>query len=115
MKDLYDGPFMHAATRRKVIGRFVALSAAAFGALASRSMGTDVANAGTLAWCCDLATSIPCAGSGPNFTCPAGYTKHVWYCCEFGRIAGCGECTQGPDCWTGPFACSEDWTSQIPC
>lgn len=68
--------------------------------------------------CCTLASSTECSytGSKSNYRCPPGYSKTIWFCCEGTRRVGCGECSSGPTCWDGPWACSIWWwTSDTIC
>jgi len=65
------------------------------------------------ACCCLIKPSGGCPGSGSGFTCPSGYTKRIWGCCQGGRDWGCGECTTASTCWgatTANTACSEHWS-----
>ena len=102
-------------TRRRILTRFVGVSAGLFAGLAAR--GTPTALAGNYA-CCNLAFPhgpfCPSCGSG-CWTCPAGYHAHAWYCCYASRLWGCGECNTGADCWSGSFACSRAWRSEMAC
>jgi len=70
--------------------------------------------------CCILAFPPPnnqCAGSGGAYTCPSGWYKRIWYCCQNGsKLRGCGECTRNIDtCFQGPFLCSKTWITTINC
>lgn len=58
--------------------------------------------------CCSLAKCNQChyAVSKDRYTCPSGYRRSYWTCVSGSRTYGCGECTTGSNCWTGPFACS---------
>jgi hypothetical protein len=63
-------------------------------AAASQRQGrtwTPAVNAG----CCGLATNTPCGGHWDkgNFTCPSGYSKEFWTCCQGGNaVFVCYEC-----------------------
>jgi hypothetical protein len=67
--------------------------------------------------CCSLARENQCPvegpsppGHAPRYTCPDGYYKQTWYCCQGHSLAGCGECTTDQTtCWSGDFACSIWW------
>jgi hypothetical protein len=51
-----------------------------------------------------------------NYTCPPGYYRQWWFCCEGTRQVGCGECTKSTTtCWSGPFICSIWWWSGQSC
>ena len=51
-----------------------------------------------------------------NYSCPQGFYKQSWYCCEGTQQVGCGECTTNQDtCWSGDFACSIWWYSGKQC
>lgn len=70
------------------------------------------------AGCCCLATPPGgCPGSGPTHTCPDGYQKRQWTCCDFSgsNLRRCSECTTGATCFEGSFVCSETWTAPPPC
>lgn len=58
--------------------------------------------------CCSLASCTICnyAVAKDRYTCPSGYKRTYWTCTTGGRTYGCGECSKGTSCWTGPFACS---------
>lgn len=52
---------------------------------------TPAVNAG----CCGLATNNPCGGHwvNGNFSCPSGYSKELWTCCQGGNVVfACYEC-----------------------
>lgn len=72
-----------------------------------------------LHFCCTLACPPnQCSGSGSNHTCPAGYNKKSWTCCDPGgeRHRVCSECTTGSTCREfAHFHCSESWTENPPC
>lgn len=63
--------------------------------------------------CCALAcpSSHYCSGTGSSYTCPSGYNKKQWSCCDSdGRVRFCGECTTGGNCTElATFICSETW------
>lgn len=69
--------------------------------------------------CCYLArTDNECnwVGSKSNFTCPEGYYRQWWYCCEGTQQIACGECTTSEsNCWTGPWECSIWWYTGQSC
>jgi len=69
--------------------------------------------------CCFLArTDNECRwlGSKSNYSCPAGYYRQWWYCCEGTQQIACGECTQNPStCWSGGWQCSIWWYSGATC
>jgi hypothetical protein len=104
-------------TRRTVLNRFSAMSAGIFAALA-RGVPSASAVEGNFA-CCTLAhVDIRChSPSYGYFDCPPYYHPEVWYCCYLGDIAGCGECVPwySSDCYTGPWACSYGWNTNITC
>ena len=57
-------------------------------------------------------------GKPQSYTCPPGYYRQWWFCCEGsrGREAACAECTQSQStCWSGPFNCSTWWITDQPC
>lgn len=59
--------------------------------------------------CCFLACpdrQCPYEGDPANYTCPDGYQRSYWTCCEGGTLVGCGECSTGESCGDGPFYCS---------
>lgn len=103
------------STRRKVLDRFVRISAGVFGALAFRGIAAGEAFAGN--WlCCTLAyPNNQCPGNGISYTCSPGYNKYYWWCCYAGRIIGCGECTTGSSCFEGDWECSKGWVTNWPC
>jgi hypothetical protein len=69
--------------------------------------------------CCSLALPhTPCSfpsGQPQNFTCPPGYNRQWWNCCEGTRLVACAECAKGSACWEGPFACSIWWPTTASC
>ena len=69
--------------------------------------------------CCHLAlpnTECSYSGAKSNYTCPTGYYRQWWFCCEGTRQVGCGECTKSTStCWSGPFVCSIWWWSGQSC
>jgi hypothetical protein len=70
--------------------------------------------------CCSLALpNTPCnfpAGRPKDFTCPPGYHRQWWNCCEGTHVVACGECTKSTsNCWTGPFICSIWWPTTASC
>lgn len=69
--------------------------------------------------CCHLAlpnTECSYSGSKANYTCPPGYYRQWWFCCEGTQQIGCGECTgDSSTCWSGPFVCSIWWWTGQSC
>lgn len=68
--------------------------------------------------CCNLARpdrECKFTGDKSNFTCPEGFQKTFWPCCEGTRIIGCGECASGPSCFDAPWDCSIWWWTDSPC
>jgi hypothetical protein len=69
--------------------------------------------------CCSLArldNECRYVGGKSNFTCPEGYHRQWWHCCEGTRLLGCGECTTSTStCWSGSFECSIWWQTDQPC
>lgn len=69
--------------------------------------------------CCHLARlDKECAWvvSKSNYSCPSGYHRTWWYCCEGTQQIGCGECTpQQNTCWSGPWECSIWWHTSAAC
>lgn len=56
------------------------------------------------------------SGNKSSYTCPQGYTRQWWPCCEGTRMAGCGECTTSTTtCWQGTFNCSIWWWTGESC
>jgi hypothetical protein len=56
------------------------------------------------------------SGEKANYTCPPGFHKQYWVCCEGTRQAGCGECTTSDStCWGGEFNCSIWWWTGQSC
>jgi hypothetical protein len=70
-------------------------------------------------YCCYLArrdNECRYFGSKSNFTCPEGYHRQWWHCCEGTRLLGCGECTTSTTtCWSGSFECSIWWQTSQSC
>lgn len=54
-------------------------------------------------------------GTKSNYSCPEGYTRQWWYCCEGTQQIGCGECTPQATCWSGPWECSIWWHTGATC
>jgi len=113
----------HTTSRRGFLGWLSRLgiavvgSAAGVGAL-DRPAEASSGRLNVIAGCCVLARHPGgCPGSGPTFTCPAGWRKRVWNCCGGGRLQGCGECQSGTgDCHHGgTYKCSEHWTTSNVC
>jgi hypothetical protein len=101
------------APRRTLLRRVTEVGVGLFGGLAA--LGADEAAAYAYA-CCGLARDNKCSGcSTGNFSCPSGYSKRYWYCCQGGQLYGCGECAKGSNCYTGPFACSCGYRASGPC
>ncbi len=99
--------------RRGLIRRVTALSLGLFGGLAA--LGTDEAAAYRFG-CCYLALDKKCSGcTSGGFTCPSGFSKRYWYCCQNGQLYGCGECTKSTSCYGGPWACSCGFRASGPC
>lgn len=74
--------------------------------------------------CCALVKENECpyTGSKSNYTCPSGYTKFCWMCCEGSSKIGCGECikqaSNPTDCWDATdenAACSIWWDCATDC
>ena len=69
--------------------------------------------------CCHLArkdNECHWIGTKSGYSCPQGYYKHWWYCCEGTKQLGCGECTSNPNsCWSGSFQCSIFWETGSSC
>jgi len=61
--------------------------------------------------CCGVARMdreccYPTGGKKQDWTCPNGFKKTIWFCTSGRSVYGCGECSQGSDCYTGRFDCS---------
>lgn len=69
--------------------------------------------------CCHLALpNKECEYSGhkSDYTCPDGWNRQWWFCCEGSTQVGCGECTKSTStCWEGPFECSIWWWTDQSC
>jgi hypothetical protein len=71
--------------------------------------------------CCNLAfPNGPFCHHPPNnkpaYTCPTGFYRQWWYCCEGTRQAACAECTTSTTtCWQGTFKCSIWWYTGHRC
>jgi hypothetical protein len=72
--------------------------------------------------CCGLARlDKECywVDSKSNFSCPPGYHREWWYCCEGTQQIACGECTTTPGtCWPRPgthYDCSVWWYTGQSC
>jgi hypothetical protein len=69
--------------------------------------------------CCHLALpdrECEYKGDKADYTCPEGWHRQWWFCCEGTRQAGCGECTKSTStCWQGPFECSIWWWTGQSC
>ncbi len=61
--------------------------------------------------CCCLACEPGgCPGSGANHTCPSGFNKKRWTCCDGSAgTRACSECTTADNCYQSHFACSETY------
>jgi hypothetical protein len=70
-------------------------------------------------YCCYLArkdNECHWVGSKSNFTCPQGYYRQWWYCCEGTQQIACAECTQSQStCWSGDWECSIWWSTGQSC
>jgi len=67
--------------------------------------------------CCFLAcpsTEFEYEGNKSNYSCPDGFQKQYWFCCEGTTQIGCGECASGNDCGAGPWNCSIWWDTGRP-
>ena len=54
--------------------------------------------------------------SKSNYTCPEGYHKTMWVCCEGTQQIACGECSESEtSCWYGPWECSIWWYTGESC
>jgi len=69
--------------------------------------------------CCYLArkdNECNWVGSKSNYTCPDGYYKTMWTCCEGTQLVSCGECSENEtSCWNGPWECSIWWYTGASC
>jgi hypothetical protein len=68
--------------------------------------------------CCNLARldrECKYTGDKSNFTCPDGFYKTFWPCCEGTQLIGCGECASGPSCLDPPWDCSIWWWMDGSC
>jgi hypothetical protein len=74
--------------------------------------------------CCYLAkpdTECPYTNDKAGYTCPDGYYKQWWFCCQGTRQVGCGECTKSTStCSELPvrddnYACSIWWYTGASC
>ena len=54
-------------------------------------------------------------GNKSLYSCPPGYNRQWWYCCEGSQQIGCGECTPQNTCWSGPWECSIWWYTGQSC
>ena len=54
-------------------------------------------------------------GNKSLYSCPQGYNRQWWYCCEGSQQIGCGECTPQNTCWSGPWECSIWWYTGQSC
>lgn len=64
--------------------------------------------------CCGLAVPnneccYPTGGKKFDYICPAGYNKTFWFCTMGTSTYGCGECSKGVTCYSGPWVCSIWW------
>jgi hypothetical protein len=90
-------------TRRSVFGIGTSVIAALAALSSPISASADCQNSP----CCCLASCTrcslnPCGG----WYCPSGYNATCWNCTSGGKWYVCGECSQGSDCYHGPWACS---------
>ncbi|MGH8910291.1 MAG: hypothetical protein ACRD0K_28305 [Egibacteraceae bacterium] len=100
----------HTASRRGFLGWMGRLGIAVVGGVAGlTTLGRPAAAEVTGPGCCNLAVSTKCENEGPNYKCPDGYQKQLWYCTSGGTTYGCGECTTGPNCRSGDYVCSVGW------
>ena len=69
--------------------------------------------------CCFLArkdNECKWVGSKSSFTCPQGFYRQWWYCCEGTHQLACAECTTSQsNCWSGSFDCSIWWDTGQSC
>lgn len=68
--------------------------------------------------CCFLAcpnTECHYEGDKSKYTCPEGFQRQWWFCCEGTQQIGCGECATGDSCGAGPWACSIWWETGATC
>ena len=69
--------------------------------------------------CCLLArkdNECNWVGNKSKFTCPPGWYKQWWVCCEGTQQIACGECTKSQSsCWGGPWECSIWWYTGGSC
>lgn len=62
-------------------------------------------------FCCGVARldnecCYPTGGQKFDYICPPGFKKTMWFCLTGGIVYGCGECSQGNNCYSGPWECS---------
>lgn len=115
MDDLNKMSLGNPSHRRGFLGWMGRVGVAAIGAVAGVAATTKTAEAAN--WrCCQLynPNNFCRTNSQGQYVCPSGYTMKTWTCCSGSgstrRRYGCGECTKGRDCWSGPFVCSAGWT-----
>lgn len=108
-----ESPHVAQTPRRFALG---AMGMSLVGALAELYAAAQPAAASVSSPCCGLGSStackMDCSGSCTrcsNFECPSGSHLEAWYCTFGTHTVGCGECTPGSDCVTGPFKCSNWW------
>jgi hypothetical protein len=69
--------------------------------------------------CCNLACPQgSCPGSGSTHTCPSGFHKKAWSCCDSGGTLHreCSECNDGSVCDVATeWVCSESFLANPPC
>jgi hypothetical protein len=91
---------------------------------ATSASPTSVGSEPVVPRCCGLAnpgTVCPHPqGRAEEFTCPEGFYRSWWTCCEGSKLAFCGECggldREGkPSCYDGPFPCSIGWITNERC
>jgi hypothetical protein len=106
-----EGPSNSVTARRGFLGWMGRVGLAVVGGVSGITALSGTAHADPESHCCNLGSSYVCGGDGPNYLCPEGYMKRVWYCSMGGQTYGCGECTSGSNCRSGEFACSKVWAA----
>lgn len=97
-----DVPATSIRTSRK--GFFAKVTAGAAAAVGALAAWVEPALATYKVACCDLALGPPFCSSPSS--CPSGWQRHIWYCCQSGALYQCMECNHGPTCYDAPFLCS---------